>query len=361
VAIQGSDSSCSLHIPRVTLGDHGNFLCLLNQAETFRTARSSVDLEVATEAGLSLRRRGSGESGVLEAVDGELVEVECRAVRAHPAPTLQWVVPGGVEEGAVVEEVEEAEGHTVTLVSRLTYRASSSHSSASIQCLSTQVNPSGGDILYSDSANITLSIAQAAPLISIPIEGQLGILSAVLIACALVFTTILVLIIFIIKKKRKETSTPSPLSSPPPTKAWRHNPIWTTAETRMDPYPQTQGSKDDNPFTVEVHNSSTSSATSEATSSSSATSSSYEANRSLGDLAAGHYASLSPTLMYHQDTVGADVDILTQGDTEAPNSLFHCPHGCFGPDHPSPKCGQHSSPSSPPSYIYSSFTEDTEF
>lgn len=212
VAIQGSDSSCSLHIPRVTLGDHGNFLCLLNQAETFRTARSSVDLEVATEAGLSLRRRGSGESGVLEAVDGELVEVECRAVRAHPAPTLQWVVPGGVEEGAVVEEVEEAEGHTVTLVSRLTYRASSSHSSASIQCLSTQVDPAGGDILYSHSNNITLAIAQAAPLISTSSHTLYGIIAGILIAVALVFVILLLLLVFAVKqKKKKKVASYSPL------------------------------------------------------------------------------------------------------------------------------------------------------
>ena len=85
--IRGQGSVCSLHIPRVTLQDQGEFVCVLNQANTFRTARGSVRLVVATEARVSLGRRGEGgkgEGGVLEVTEGELVELECREIgRAH--------------------------------------------------------------------------------------------------------------------------------------------------------------------------------------------------------------------------------------------------------------------------------------
>ena len=72
------------------------------------TARATIKVEVATEAGIKVRMGGS-EVEKVEAVDGEMVELECEAKRAHPAPTLTWVVPDGVLEDAVVEELEKDE------------------------------------------------------------------------------------------------------------------------------------------------------------------------------------------------------------------------------------------------------------
>ena len=314
--VGGGDSSCSLTIPTITLADHGDFLCLLNQAETFLTARATVKVEVATEASIRVRV-GESEVEKVEAVDGEMVELECEARRAHPAPTLTWVVPGGVLEDAVVEELGRDEAHTSKLVSRLTYRASASHSSSKIQCISNQVDPTSKALLFSSESNITLAISQAAPLLSpsLSLPGRVGLITAILLAIALVLLTLFLVLVFIVKKKKKKrVSSSTPLPSPPSSKAWKVNPIWMTGESRkvVDnlstqlSHPHTPDAEEDLHCTVEVHNSSASSSstsTSSNGSSSSSSSTSYEANRSMGDIVAGNFVSFSPTSMYHQEKV----------------------------------------------------------
>ena len=372
--VGGRGSSCSLTIPTITLDDHGNFLCLLNQAETFLTARATVKVEVATEASIRVRV-GESEVEKVEAVDGEMVELECEARRAHPAPTLTWVVPGGVLEDAVVEELGRDEAHTSKLVSRLTYRASASHSSSKIQCISTQVDPTSKALLFSSESNITLAISQAAPLLSpsLSLPGRVGLITAILLAIAVVLLTLLlVLVCFVKKQKRISSSTPRP--SPTSSKVWRVNSIWTTEESRKVKnfqLPHTTDLEEELHCQVEIHNSS---ASSTSTSSTSTANTSYEANQSLGEIASGNFVSYSS--MYHQekievtpstprgpidqlaDRVGTSGPPTTpissnQHQRERPHSLFSCPHECFSPHNSSPKCPGHASdpnlPSSPPS------------
>ena len=319
--VAGGDSYCSLTVPKVTLADHGDFLCLLNQAETFLTARSTVRVEVATEAKIRVRV-GKKEKDKVEAVEGEVVELECEARRAHPPPTLTWVGPGGAIEDAVVEEVGKDEGHTSKVVSRLTYRASASDSSSMIQCISSQVDPASSALLFSKESNITLAISQAAPLLSpsLSLPGRVGLITAILLAIALVLLTLFLVLVFIVKKKKKRVSSSTPLPSPPSSKAWKVNPIWMTRESRTTvdkmaenklttqlSHPHTpDAEEEDLHCTVEVHNSSASSSSTSTScngSSSSSSSTSYEANRSLGDIVAGNFVSFSPTSMYHQEKV----------------------------------------------------------
>ena len=320
--VGGRGSSCTLTIPEITMADHGHFLCMLNQAETFLTARSTVRVEVATEAKIRVRV-GKKEKDKVEAVEGEVVELECEARRAHPPPTLTWVVPGGVPGDAVVEEVGKDEGHTSKVVSRLTYRASASDSSSMIQCISSQVDPASSALLFSKESNITLAISQAAPLLSpsLSLPGRVGLITAILLAIALVLLTLFLVLVFIVKKKKKRVSSSTPLPSPPSSKAWKVNPIWMTRESRATvdkmaenklttqlSHPHTpDAEEEDLHCTVEVHNSSASSSSTSTScngsSSSSSSSTSYEANRSLGDIVAGNFVSFSPTSMYHQEKV----------------------------------------------------------
>ena len=90
----GSEKFCSLKVENVGVKDHGSFMCLLNQADIFHTDRQFVQLEVATEARMTLRKKLSEEKNVLELVEGEMVELECEGRRAYPAPHFQWNVPG---------------------------------------------------------------------------------------------------------------------------------------------------------------------------------------------------------------------------------------------------------------------------
>ena len=107
INIFGGDRSCSLSVESVSLGDHGTFMCLLNQADVFHTDRKYVNLAVATPASLALvRRLGEEEkeekTGVLEVVEGEVVELQCLATGAFPKVEFLWSLPG-------VERVESQE------------------------------------------------------------------------------------------------------------------------------------------------------------------------------------------------------------------------------------------------------------
>ena len=355
--VAGGDSYCSLTVPKVTLADHGDFLCLLNQAETFLTARSTVRVEVATEAMISVRV-GKEEKDKVEAVEGEVVELECEARRAHPPPTLTWVVPGGVPGDAVVEEVGKDEGHTSKVVSRLTYRASASDSSSMIQCISSQVDPASSALLFSKESNITLAISQAAPLLSpsLSLPGRVGLITAILLAIIIVFLTLLlVLVCFVKKNKRVSSSTPRP--SPSRSNVLRVNSIWTTSnesgKAKNFQLPHTTDLDEDLHCKVEIHNSSASSSSSISTANTS-----YEASHSLGDIASGNFVSYSS--MYHQEKIeinpstpkcpkariiGTSRPLSTPTSSnpprERPRSLFSCPHECFSPHNSSPKCQEH--------------------
>ena len=63
-----------------------------------------VNLAVATPARLEVRRVGEGqeETGVVEVVEGEVVEVQCVATGAFPRAEFLWSLPG-------VERVETSE------------------------------------------------------------------------------------------------------------------------------------------------------------------------------------------------------------------------------------------------------------
>ena len=355
--VGGRGSSCTLTIPEITMADHGHFLCMLNQAETFLTARSTVRVEVATEAKIRVRV-GKKEKDKVEAVEGEVVELECEARRAHPPPTLTWVLPGGVPGDAVVEEVGKDEGHTSKVVSRLTYRASASDSSSMIQCISSQVDPASSALLFSKESNITLAISEAAPLLSpsLSLPGRVGLITAILLAIIIVFLTLLlVLVCFVKKNKRVSSSTPRP--SPSRSNILRVNSIWTTSnesgKVKNFQLPHTTDLDEDLHCKVEIHNSSASSSSSISTANTS-----NEANHSLGDIASGNFVSYSS--MYHQEKIeinpstpkcpkariiGTSRPLSTPTSSnpprERPRSLFSCPHECFSPHNSSPKCQEH--------------------
>ena len=88
--IQGSDKFCSLTVDNVSLIDHGKFMCLLNQADTFHTERKFIKLEVATPAQIMLGRNQS----VLDLVEGEMVQLDCEGRGAFPEPIFNWSFPG---------------------------------------------------------------------------------------------------------------------------------------------------------------------------------------------------------------------------------------------------------------------------
>ena len=135
INIFGGDRSCSLSVENVSLGDHGTFMCLLNQADVFHTDRKYVNLAVATPASLGVRRLGEEEeeqeeTGVLEMVEGEVVELQCLATGAFPRVEFLWNLPG--VERVETKEVNKRPRLTVRFSSELTHFSPSSRRSLTL-------------------------------------------------------------------------------------------------------------------------------------------------------------------------------------------------------------------------------------
>ena len=94
MSVHGDGNTCQLEMNNITVADHGEYMCLLNQAEVFHTDRAVVRVEVATPAQLNLKISGDMENRrVLDLVEGETARLECEAREAYPAPDYLWNIP----------------------------------------------------------------------------------------------------------------------------------------------------------------------------------------------------------------------------------------------------------------------------
>ena len=76
IRVRGDGNTCQLDIMNITQEDHGEYMCLLSQAEVFHTDRVFVNVEVATPVNLSMRKVGDKEDiTMLDMVEGETVEL----------------------------------------------------------------------------------------------------------------------------------------------------------------------------------------------------------------------------------------------------------------------------------------------
>ena len=117
--IQGRDKSCSLDVSNVKIEDHGVYMCLLNQADVFHTARSYFQLQVATPAEVWMGRKFNNgtiamqqventtmmlvenevydafneDEKVLDLMEGEVIELMCEGKNAFPLPQIVWNFP----------------------------------------------------------------------------------------------------------------------------------------------------------------------------------------------------------------------------------------------------------------------------
>ena len=247
--IFGGERTCSLMVENVSLQDHGDYMCLLNQADVFHTDRKYVRIAVANPARLELRRlEEEQETSVLELVEGELVEIECSAVGAFPSVEFLWSVPG-VERVDAREEEEAGSDHLTSSRSLLTYTGRLEDTGRTIRCSSVQSH--NGEILYSSSRNLTLLVSHPAPLLATR-ASHVGIITGGLLAILLVLLTVGVSVLFFKNKKRVVSSQETVAKLGPPAKEVEQ--IWMSRSSRcqsmaISEAPELQ-------CTAEVHNSS---------------------------------------------------------------------------------------------------------
>ena len=200
IRIRGDGNTCQLDIMNITQEDHGEYMCLLSQAEVFHTDRVFVNVEVATPANLSIRKVGDQEdSTMLDMVEGETVELVCEVTGAYPPPTFLWNFPD--HEGVQGENVfeEEYPGHTITGVSSVYYTAEYSHSGHDIQCLTMQTQ--GDSVIYTSMAKTIIHVRTPMPLNSS--QDHQEVVTGVFISGLLIILCLSAVVLSLIVRRRK--------------------------------------------------------------------------------------------------------------------------------------------------------------
>ena len=192
--VEGSGQTCGLSLDRVKVEQGGNYLCMLSQGEELETVRRVVRLEVATPAILSVSAKGRQvEGGVVEALEGEVVQLSCDAKRANPAPSLSWSAPW---------QDEDRQGGS------LQFTAHTALTGLTISCKGEQ------EELYSTSLPLLL-VVHPAPQALHSLLSPSSAPTVAMIAIVLSSLLLLVIILLLVKLQRSKMGTP-PKSPPSP-------------------------------------------------------------------------------------------------------------------------------------------------
>ena len=213
-------NSCSVHLTQVGEEEAGEWMCLLSQSGVFHTDRIITQLSVAIPASLELRadkkmvriqEKDDMEEDILELAEDEILNMECGARGGFPEPRLHWLLTSGTGEQKTaggLEEIRVSSLETVEGVhtSDISYTARLSDSGRHLVCVSEQVNPWTGEMMYNTTASVRLVVrAQASPLQALLTEQQ-DVVAGVIISCCLIIFCIVIIIIFTIRSSKAVNS-----------------------------------------------------------------------------------------------------------------------------------------------------------
>ena len=209
--------TCSVHLTRVGEEEAGQWMCLLSQAGVFHTDRVITELSVASPASLELRAdkeivriQDNMEEDIMELVEDETLSLECGAVGGHPEPRLHWALAGaetGRTEGGLEEiTVTSVESLDNVHTSGISYAARLRDSGRRLVCVSEQMDPWTGEMMYNTTASVRLVVrARASPLQALLTEQQ-DVVAGVVISCCLIIFCVVIIIIFTVRSSKAVNS-----------------------------------------------------------------------------------------------------------------------------------------------------------
>ena len=108
IVITGDTQTCRITVTNVTREDWGTWMCLVQEGEDFQTHRKYVNVEVATEAVVTLSWNDDNNNNSQEGLSGRILEVmedtettiQCNARKAYPRPTFLWSPPESLTLGS---------------------------------------------------------------------------------------------------------------------------------------------------------------------------------------------------------------------------------------------------------------------
>jgi len=230
--LYGVQDSCSLHIENVTSDAHGDWMCLLNEIQEFDSAKKNVKVNVAVPVQIDIEVIGGGHfnSSVnrLEIMEGEQVEIVCRAKGGFPQPTLSWFNSLKLEPSDIPMK-SQSSGQNLRPVSKdltkeaviyssqksthlfdgeqsLFYHANLSDSGTNLTCLVIQNwdKSEGAKEIYSQTISLQLEVTEMVLLQStLMLDKTIGIITGLLLA-AIFIILIFILIVIVFSRKRED-------------------------------------------------------------------------------------------------------------------------------------------------------------
>ena len=165
--------------------------------------------------GISLEKEDSGETDIVEILEGERLELNCRLEQVWPAASLQWSLE---KDGKPLLEVEREELELevgeevvvsecsqcpVTVQQRLSARLHSGHSGLEVRCEDGQRAMA--------SLQVTVTVPSKADLELLRQHQGLGLMPGILISSILVLLSLAILVSFCIRgsrnRKQKQNHT----------------------------------------------------------------------------------------------------------------------------------------------------------
>ena len=75
--------------------DHGTWMCLVNDNQDFNTVKEFITLNVGVKpkTGVTVKSLTVHNEAVVEAMEGDNIDVLCYARQGYPGPEIDWLVP----------------------------------------------------------------------------------------------------------------------------------------------------------------------------------------------------------------------------------------------------------------------------
>ena len=206
--VVGSRRHCQLEMMRVRREDQGSYMCMMTQSDNYNTHQLWLQLEVAVPDTIHLHlvNRDNITDNTVDMVEGETLELVCGGAGGYPSAQYSWLV-------------EERIINTNTL----NFTASSlQQSGTNLTCLGVQHNKWTGEILFTSSLTITVTVQPLPSLyLGLISQSSSSLITLSFVAAVLMTLTVSLLAIFLVRRRKSPPASLIEESRAP-------SPIWTT-------------------------------------------------------------------------------------------------------------------------------------
>jgi len=202
--IIGQRMACDLEI-KVTRDDHGNWMCLVNDNKEFNTIKEfiSVSVGVIAETGVTVEGVEVHDGDVIEAVEGDSLDIQCYARNGYPGAEIEWSVPedDNITSLSVSQAIHlSTTDHTVSVSRTARYTAYITNINRTINCIIRQVD--NNNIISMQTITLALKIQEKR--VAAPLLKKVPLLSGLLLLIIFLFLSCILMTMLLVRHRRKK-------------------------------------------------------------------------------------------------------------------------------------------------------------